>query len=227
LRLTGIISRLICVIYLTGISSTATLGSNDSISYSKHTIGVNFLRITDFDFHNGFIPRYTKGFNTLTGMYYQYKHTARRSLRLGVNYDKNSITLTQLPNYDGGNMTTVMNYRHINVDLGASYRINKNGIVGFIGIFEMYQRIGNGFKYQENYGYMTQSYNYHYDYRFYELGLNLGLGINVPISSKISLSIETNLQMGREVYSNRPVKQKDYTLTHGNPISRFSLNYRL
>ena len=196
-------------------------------SLSKHNIGINFLRITDLEFYSGFSASYSNGINSPTGVYYQYKFASRYSGRIGVHYGSNSYTLENLQVFDGGT-TLIQNwYKYVNIDLGVQYLINRNGRLHYFGLFDIYQRFGNGSALTLRQGYMTEYYFHDYDYHYHELGFNFGFGCNIPISDAISFAIESNLQVGQEISSNRPSGKLDYTISHFNPISRFSLNYRL
>ncbi|MFT5724908.1 MAG: hypothetical protein ACI9JN_002031 [Bacteroidia bacterium] len=210
-----------CVLCL---STSAATGSSDSLSYSKHTIDINFLRITDFE-ASTYRDEIKNGFSTFPGITYQYHLSPSFTVRVAINKDRK--------NYEYRRWFSET-YSSITYHVGFQLKLKSKPKAPLYLFLDGYGKAGSG---HSLYGDRNDLFipiiprqvrQVYTTYRFKEYGCQIGIGKTYRLTKSISWTLESNIMFGEQHKTNTITNRKlIYKLPLFNPVSRFSINYTI
>jgi len=213
-----IFSIFICIL-LVGIPSVLKSQT------AKHTVGVNFLRLTDLSII-GDISNIQTGFSPTLGLTYQFALKQNANVRFAYAKDRKYMK----SNGFFSDFTELSERRMLSIGIQAP--LNPKKTLSWVIILDGYATTGS-LTSNNNMGRNTSTPIiapwqgvYHNEYIFDEFGLQVGLGKTVQLSKAISFTIESAAMFGeRHQTDTKNQRTSIFSVAHFNPVSRFSLNY--
>ncbi len=215
-----IFSIFICIL-LVGIPSVLKSQT------AKHTVGVNFLRLTDLSII-GDISNIQTGFSPTLGLTYQFALKQNANVRFAYAKDRKYLKSTGF----FGNFSELSERRMYSVGIQAPLKPKKT--LSWVLILDGYATTGSLTSHnsigRNTFSPIISPWEgvYHNAYTFNEFGLQLGLGKTVQLSKAISFTIESAAMFGEQhLTETKNLRSSIFSVAHFNPVSRFSVNYSL
>jgi len=191
-------------------------------SLGNSEVGVNlfqFSNVNEYYWVDPFVGVITPSF----GITYKQSLTFNRTLRLSSSF----VDLYSYQKSDGFSHSEEENSeKTIDLSLGLQWIVERGKVSTYI-FTDLYQAVGTGSRKGYSYGCFGGG-EYDDDYKFYKVGLAPGFGVNLQLTRLISLSAESNTHFFKAFYTLDHYNSTSQIIqVNVNPISRFSINFRL
>lgn len=219
---------LICIGVVTITTAQNTDQKEESIKHFSHEFGVNVTRSSDiapFEYDPFALYENAKGFLIPNfGLSYRVQFKPRSSFRAFVGHYRES------KHFFGNSYETAWDFineeRKFDLTLGLERRISTGKHTAYV-FGDVFQLFGNRTRYSAKQFFHVHNHR-ETSYKYYQLGLASGVGAKLNITNNWYLNLELQVRITEEF---KPDEHQTILISrfqhYVNPISRFSLNYRL